>query len=396
MNGERTSISDVRPLSISELERLTDTPRSTIYYYVRDGLLPAAQKAAASRAVYSDVHVEALREIRRLKEDGVQLDVIRERIRPLVESRQAQEPDLVARRTQQTRDAILQAAALQFARRGYRRTRIGDIIREVGITPPVFYAHFSTKQQLFIEAFNVFVHWMGDLIEPPLADEPDPAVRLLMRFYAYWGLQRLSPDLLSLARAEALQEDGETRAAVQEAQRWITSGPARDLAGLRRAADDPPVSDELMAYSLYGAGEEVFMRASWDDAYSPREILRAHLFLYLAVDAAYTGRCDTVERLASYEPLIDAARRPGAAGTAAARLVYLGGLASHLLLRAPFPPGHVPARVLLGVHACLEALRIEHGGRGAALVSQRVVVHHALGDDQREAPDRIHRRVLGE
>ena len=60
-----------------------------------------------------------------------------------------------------------------------------------------------------------------------------------------------------------------------------------------------------MAYSLYGAGEEIFMRASWDDAYSPREILRAHLFLYLAVEAAYTGRCDTVERLASYEPLID-------------------------------------------------------------------------------------------
>jgi AcrR family transcriptional regulator len=295
----------VRALTITELERATDTPRSTIYYYVRDGLLPAAQKAAASRAVYSDVHVEALREIRRLKAEGVPLDEIRERIRPLVESRQAGEPDLVARRTQQTRDAILQAAALQFARRGYRRTRIGDIIKEVGITPPVFYAHFATKQQLFIEAFNVFVHWMGDLIEPPLADEPDPAVRLLMRFYAYWGLQRLSPDLLSLARAEALQEDGATRAAVQEAQRWITSGPARDLAGLRRAPDDPPVSDELMAYSLYGAGEEVFIRASWDDAYSPREIIRAHLFLYLALDAAYTGRSDTTERLRSYEPLID-------------------------------------------------------------------------------------------
>ena len=124
----------VRTLSISELERLTGTPRSTIYYYIRDGVLPAAQKAAASRAVYSDVHVDALREIRRLKDEGVPLDEIRERIRPLVERRQAEEPDLVARRTQQTREAILQAAALQFARRGYRRTRIGDIIKEVGIT----------------------------------------------------------------------------------------------------------------------------------------------------------------------------------------------------------------------------------------------------------------------
>jgi AcrR family transcriptional regulator len=304
-DNEASVAGDVRPLNISELERATSTPRSTIYYYVRDGLLPAAQKAAASRAVYSDLHVEALREIRRLRHEGVPLHEIRERIRPLVELRQAEEPDLVAWRTQQIREAILQAAALQFARRGYRRTRIGDVIKEVGITPPTFYALFSTKQQLFIEAFNVFVHWMGDLIEPPLADEPDPAVRLLMRFYAYWGLQRLSPDLLSLARAEALQEDGETRAAVQEALRWIARGPARDLAGLRRRPGDPPVSDELMAYSLYGAGEEVFMRAAWDDAYSPRDLMRAHLFLYLAIEAAYTGRSDAIERLRTYEPLIE-------------------------------------------------------------------------------------------
>ena len=32
------------------------------------------------------------------------------------------------------------------------------------------------------------------------------------------------------------------------------------------------------------------MRASWDDTYSPREIMRAHLFLYLAIDAASAGR----------------------------------------------------------------------------------------------------------
>jgi AcrR family transcriptional regulator len=296
---------DVRSLTISELETATETPRSTIYFYVREGLLPAAQKAAASRAIYSDVHVELLEEIRRLKSDGADLESIKAAVAPLAERQAAAEPDLVARRAEEARAAILQAAARQFARRGYKRARIADIIREAAVTAPVFYAHFSTKRQLFVESFNVFVHWMGDLIEPPLADEPDPAVRLLMRFYAYWGLQRLSPDLLGLARAEALQEDSETRAAVQEAQRWITAGPERDLAALRVRPDDPPVSDELMSYSLYGAGEEIFMRASWDDTYSPRELLRAHLFLYLAVDAAYTARSDTSERLKSYEPLID-------------------------------------------------------------------------------------------
>ena len=295
----------IRPLTISELERATATPRSTIYYYVHEGLLPAAQKAAASRAVYSDVHVEALHEIRRLKHDDVPLDQIKERIRPLVEQRQAEEPDLVAQRNRATRDAILRAAALQFARRGYKRARIGDIIREAGVTPPLFYAHFATKRQLFIESFNIFVRWMSELIEPPLADEPDPAVHLLWRMYAYWGLQRLSPDLLGLARAEALLEDAETRAAVQDALRLIASGPTRDFAALRRSPDDPPVSDELMAYSMFGATEEIVMRASWDDQFSQRDIMTTHLFTYLSVEAAYTGENNVAARLASYRELID-------------------------------------------------------------------------------------------
>ena len=295
----------MRALTISELEAASGTPRSTIYYYVREGLLPAAQKAAASRAIYSDVHVELLEEIRRLKASGADLETIKTSVAPLLERQTAAEPDLVARRAAETRAAILQAAARQFARRGYKRTRIADIIREVGVAPPVFYTHFATKRQLFVESFNVFVHWMSSLIEPPLAEEPDPAVRLIWRIYAYWGLQRLSPDLLGLAMAEGLQEDAETRAAVQEALRIIAAGPTADLRGLRREGDGPPISDELMAYSLFGATEQASMRATWDDDFDQRDVMLTHLFLYLSVEAAYKGTNDAVARLDAYRDLID-------------------------------------------------------------------------------------------
>lgn len=295
----------MRALTIKELESATGTPRSTIYYYVRKGLLPAAQKAAASRAIYSDVHVELLAEIRRLKASGADLETIETAIRPLLERQTAAEPDLVARRAAATRSAILQAAARQFARRGYKRTRLTDIIREVGVAPPVFYTHFATKRQLFVESFNVFVHWMSSLIEPPLVEEPDPAVRLIWRIYAYWGLQRLSPDLLGLAMAEGLQEDAETRAAVQEALRLIAAGPTADLRELRREPASPPISDELMAYSLFGATEQTVMRAAWDEEFDERDIMLTHVFLFLSVQAAYTGANDVAARLDGYRDLID-------------------------------------------------------------------------------------------
>ena len=295
----------MKALTISELEAATETPRSTVYYYVREGLLPAAQKAAASRAIYSDVHVALLDEIHRLKREGADLETIKAAVAPLRERQTAAEPDLVARRAEKARTAILQAAARQFARRGYKRTRIADIIREAGFTAPVFYAHFSTKRQLFVESFNIFVRWMNSLIEPPLVDEPDPAVRLIWRMYAYWGLERLSPDLLGLAMAEGLQEGAEARAAVQDALRIITGGTSADLRALRGGDGGPPISDELMAYSLFGAAEQTTMRARWDDEFDQREVMLAHLFVYLAVEAAYEGTRDAAARLEEYRDLID-------------------------------------------------------------------------------------------
>ena len=185
--------------------------------------------------------------------------IIRERIRPLVESRQASEPDLIARRTQQTRDAILQAAALQFARRGYRRTRIADIIREVGVTTTVFSAHFSTKRQLFVESFSVFVRWMSVLIEPPLADEPDPAVAPASCAPTRTGACSGSvPTSCSLAPRRGVSRRTARHAcraggATLDHQRT----GARSRRSSARRGRAAPVSDELMAYSLYGAGGDL-------------------------------------------------------------------------------------------------------------------------------------------
>ncbi len=82
--------------------------------------------------------------------------------------------------------------------------------------------------------------------------------------------------------------------------RLIAAGPAADLAALRPRPASPPVSDELMAYSLYGAIEQVAMRAAWDDQYDQRDIMLTHVFLFLAVEAAYRCQGDVTGRLDDY------------------------------------------------------------------------------------------------
>ena len=158
----------MRALTIGELETESGVSRSTIYYYVRAGLLPAAQKSSPTRALYTEDHVELLDEIRRLKQEGLDIKAIREQLRQRVDSASANGEDLVARQGERTRRAILQTAAREFARNGYRQTRIADIISELGITPQVLYSHFPTKRDLFAAAYRQSLDVSMGIIEPRL------------------------------------------------------------------------------------------------------------------------------------------------------------------------------------------------------------------------------------
>ena len=291
----------MQALTINELEQASGVPRSTIYFYVREGLLPTAQKAAASRAVYSECHVELLDEIARLKEAGLPLGDIKRALSARVESAGCLDFDLVAEQTVQIRQSILTVAARLFARKGYKRTRITDIIREVGVTPQVFYGHFSSKRELFVEAFGVFVGWMHGFLEPQLMDEPDPAARDLARVHGYMGVQALSPDMMSLVRSEAMHEDGDMRRLVEKSYRDMMGGTLEDVALLRRHGGARlPAVDELMAFGMLGAVENIVMRASWDERYSNEDVFWTTLCMFLAVEAVLTGRVDLSDRLARY------------------------------------------------------------------------------------------------
>ncbi len=65
-------------MKMNELERRTGVGRETIRFYIREGLLPEPQRRARNVAIYSDLHVQRLRTIRRLKEERfLPLDIIR-------------------------------------------------------------------------------------------------------------------------------------------------------------------------------------------------------------------------------------------------------------------------------------------------------------------------------
>jgi len=283
----------VQALSISELERESGVGRNTIYYYIGFGLLPPAQKASATRAVYDQSHLELLKEIARLKGDGMSLAEIRVELAERIEAAAKNGVDLVARRSEATRDSILQAAARRFAAKGYEQTRISDICRELGVNAQQIYAHFPSKKHLFIACFEVYVGWMNGEIAVPIEETQDSAARLAWRVWAGLGLQTLTRDLQAMARVEALHPQSELRPLVRKAYEAMLAGSAEEMGAeqegeLNRGLFD----DELVAHGFLGVLESMVMRNTWDRKYSNEDIMRNLLAMFLAVRAAYRGRID--------------------------------------------------------------------------------------------------------
>jgi AcrR family transcriptional regulator len=303
LGGPRGQLS-IHTLSISELEEQTGFPRSTIYYYVRRGLVPCAQKAGRSWALYTDLHLELLLKIKRLKEDGRDLDDI---LRLLGTDSLAchDEVDLVARKTEQTRKLILDTAIRHFINRGYKNTRIADLANAVGMLPPVFYRYFATKRALFDEAVSVFLDWMLNYLEPQIADEPDVVVRHMKRVNAFLRTRSLGPDLFTFIRAEALGDDEDSRQVMKSTYRKLVELIENDLNGLRSACDTSShPSVEMMAFGLMGVMEDSAMRLSWDSQCAEEDYYHTNLLMFLAARAALTQEPNLRAAASQYTELI--------------------------------------------------------------------------------------------
>ena len=293
----------VRALTISELERESGVPRRTIYYYVRLGLLPEAQKASPTRALYTEDHLALLQDIEALKAEGLRPAAIRIRLTGRLRAAGENEVDLVARRDEETRQAILVAATRSFSRKGYKGTRMADLVAELGFTPQLLYQHFATKRDLFVACYKVAVRYMAGVIIPRVEPEGDPAVRILWYMYADEGIKAFAPDMFALA-VEASQHDEAARRDMREAYERIFRELIDDLARFRASGDQPPLSDELISHGLMGAFQQMLARAALDDEFSWREVTRHTLALFLLLLTAYRGEQNVAALLAPYEDLL--------------------------------------------------------------------------------------------
>ncbi len=63
------------------------------------------------------------------------------------------------------REALMKAALRQFTRRGYAATTVRELVEEAGVTKPVLYYYFASKEGLFLELMRTHFGRLGALID---------------------------------------------------------------------------------------------------------------------------------------------------------------------------------------------------------------------------------------
>lgn len=68
---------------------------------------------------------------------------------------------------QETKKKIFETAESLFAKYGYHKVTIDDIVEKAGVSKGAFYTHFSSKDQVIVEQFNHletrYKEWLDDL-----------------------------------------------------------------------------------------------------------------------------------------------------------------------------------------------------------------------------------------
>src|SRR5271157_2589233 len=199
-------------MRIKDLEERSGVPRTTIHFYLRQGLLQPPSKTGRTMAYYDERHLKRLQDIQKIKGDiRMPLLLLKEKIAALDQEghegwikgvTRMQEVAITTKAKDAKRQRIDEAAVHVFSQKGYHRTRVQDITNALGISTGTFYIYFGNKRDLFVEVVDhVFRTILGGAAKAIVSEE-DIRKRMVVRGRAFYEHYSKYNEILNQLRAE--------------------------------------------------------------------------------------------------------------------------------------------------------------------------------------------------
>jgi AcrR family transcriptional regulator len=270
-----------KSFKISELSRQSGIPKSTIHYYIREGLLHPPKKTSRTMAYFDSSHLERLAAIKRLRKDlRMPIAFLKQELaRTGSLGKQSMDENVlsdVEPEPKESRKAeIINAAIEVFSQKGYHSAKVSDITRKAGISIGTFYVHFQNKRDLFIEVVEeVFRHIVGDAARN-IKGEQDLGKRLVIRGRTFFENYTRYVEILNQLRAEIASDEKWPQEKLNRMYKALTGPVIKEAReGVERGEIRAEVDPELLAFALTGLIEVLSFRISLDSKYTIEDAMR--------------------------------------------------------------------------------------------------------------------------
>lgn len=168
------------------------------------------------------------------------------------------------------REQILDVAVQVFGQHGFHGASMNDVAEAAGVTKPVLYQHFDSKQDLYLALLEDVGHRMLHAIARATSGAPNGKVQTELGFQAYFRFVAADRDAFLLLFGTQANRDAESTAVI----RRITDEAAEAIAPLI-AADIEPTYQRTLAHGLIGMAEGVSRRlVELGETFDPDDLAR--------------------------------------------------------------------------------------------------------------------------
>lgn len=258
MDGEKNQ------MKMAELSAISGVSVSTVYDYLRSGLLQQPVKEGPTKSYFTTLHLDRLKEIRLLRTKGMSLSEIK---KYFGNSSVGEEDSIDAVRLE-----IIDKALELFSKYHYENTKISDITNALNMGNGTFYRYFNSKEELFLDCLER----LPRVLVPKDAwqqveNEADYIQRLRKRGYA---MLNAFPSYIGILNYAKLALGGKDKKLARKAAECINSLVTPLMKDLEGAINDGmvrPVDAEMCAYLLLGINETFGYRLMIEPDYPVEE-----------------------------------------------------------------------------------------------------------------------------
>jgi AcrR family transcriptional regulator len=266
---------------IRELEEKSGVPRTTIHFYLRQGVLHPPRKTGRTMAYYDESHLQRLKEISQLKKGArVPVAFLKQHVESLkmtpgsvIAEYDVQKTVTTTREKELKRQEIIRQAITIFSQKGYHQTKIADITSSLKISTGTFYLYYQNKRDLFIEVIdNVFRNIVGEAAVA-IKGENDFIERLKIRGRVFYKNYTKYSEILNQLRAELASEEKWPEEKNKKIYHGLTQPVRREIETAIKEGIIREIDPDLLAYALTGLIEIMSLRLSLDHKYNLEDIM---------------------------------------------------------------------------------------------------------------------------